>query len=74
MSKAPPLTQNSMKRSICNSWRDSTTEPVNEEFALGIDLESLHATNLMQMVYNTVVWHSGEFLKHMEISIFEKGR
>ena len=45
-----------------------------EEFALGIDPKSLHATVLMQTVYNAVVWHSGGFLKHMVISVTEKGR
>ena len=35
-----------------------------EEFALGIDPKSLHATVLMQMVYNAVVQHSGRFLKY----------
>ena len=40
-----------------------------EEFALGIDPKSLHAMVLMQMVYNTVVWHSRGFLKHVAISV-----
>ena len=46
----------------------------DEEFALGIDPKSLHATVLMQMVYNAVIWHSGGFLKHVAISVTEKGR
>ena len=45
-----------------------------EEFALGIDPESLHATVFMQMVYNTVIQHSRGFLKHVMISVTEKGR
>ena len=45
-----------------------------EEFALGIDPKSLHATVLMQTVYNAVVRHSGGFLKHIAISVTEKGR
>ena len=40
-----------------------------EEFALGIDPKSLHATVLMQTVYNAVVWHSGGFLKRVAISV-----
>ena len=47
---------------------------VAEEFALGIDPKSLHTTVLMQMVYNTIIWHSGQFLKHMAISELEKGK
>ena len=44
-----------------------------EEFALGIDPKSLHATVLMQTVYNTVVRHSGGFLlKHVAISDTER--
>ena len=43
-----------------------------EEFVLGIDPKSLHATVLMQAVYNAVVWHSGGFLKHLAISVTEK--
>ena len=43
-----------------------------EEFALGIDPKSLHATVLLQMVYNAVVRHSGRFLKHVVISVTEK--
>ena len=39
-----------------------------EEFALGIDPKSLHATVLMQTVYNAVIQHSGGFLKHVAIS------
>ena len=46
----------------------------DEEFALGIDPKSLHATVLMQTVYNAVVQHSGGFLKHMAISVTEKGK
>ena len=45
-----------------------------EEFALGIDPKSLHAMVLMQTVYNAVVRHSGGFLKHVVISVTEKGR
>ena len=45
-----------------------------EEFALGIDPKSLHATVLMQTVYNAVFWHSGGFQKHVVISVTEKGR
>ena len=45
-----------------------------EEFALGIDPKSLHATVLMQTVYNAVVQHSGGFLKHMAISVIEKSK
>ena len=45
-----------------------------EEFALGIDPKSLHAMVLMQMVYNAVVQHGGRFLKHVAISVTEKGR
>ena len=44
----------------------------DEEFALEIDPKSLHATVLMQMVYNTVVRHSEGFLKHMVISVTER--
>ena len=43
-----------------------------EEFTLGIDPNCLHATVLMQMVYNAVIWHSRKFLKHMGISVIEK--
>ena len=43
-----------------------------EEFALGIDPKSLHATVLMQMVYNAVIQHSGGFLKHMVISVIKR--
>ena len=46
--------------------------PRAEEFALGIDPKSLHATVLMQTVYNAVIRHSGGFLKHMAISVTEK--
>ena len=46
----------------------------SEELALGIDPKSLHATVLMQTVYNAVVQHSGGFLKHVAISVTEKGR
>ena len=46
----------------------------SEEFALGVDPKSLHAMVLMQMVYNAVVWHSSELLKHMAISEFKRGR
>ena len=46
--------------------------PPDEEFALGIDPKSLHATVLMQMVYNAVVQHSRGFLKHMVISVTER--
>ena len=46
----------------------------NEEFALGIDPKSLHATVLMQTVYNTVIWHSGEFLKCIMINLLKKGK
>ena len=45
-----------------------------EEFALGIDPKSLHATVLMQTVYNAVVWHSRVFLKHVAISVTEKSK
>ena len=45
-----------------------------EEFTLGIDPKSLHATVLMQTVYNAVVWHSGGFLKHVAISVVKKGK
>ena len=45
-----------------------------EEFALGIDPKSLHATVLMQMVYNAVVRHSGRFLKRVAISVTWKGK
>ena len=34
----------------------------------------MHATVLMQMVYNAVVWHSGGFLKHMGISVVKKDK
>ena len=43
-----------------------------EEFTLGIDPKSLHATVLMQTVYNAVVRHSGGFLKHMVISVTKR--
>ena len=43
-----------------------------EEFTLGIDPKSLHATLLMQMVYNAVVQYSRRFLKHVAISVTEK--
>ena len=43
----------------------------NEEFALGIDPKSLHATVLLQTVYNAVVRHSRGFLKHVVMSITE---
>ena len=43
-----------------------------EEFALGIDPKSLHATVLIQTVYNAVVRHSGGFLKHLVISVTER--
>ena len=43
-----------------------------EEFTLGIDPKSLHATILMQTVYNAVIRHSGGFLKHVAISVTEK--
>ena len=43
--------------------------PLTEEFALGTDPKSLHATVLMQTVHNAVIWHSGGFLKHMVISV-----
>ena len=43
-----------------------------EEFTLGIDSKSLHATVLMQTVYNVVVRHSGGFLKHVVISVVKK--
>ena len=43
-----------------------------EEFALGIDPKSLHATVLMQTVYNAVIQHSEGFLKHMVISVIDK--
>ena len=46
--------------------------PPDEEFALGIDPKSLHATVLMQTVCNAVVWHSGGFLKRVEISVTKK--
>ena len=45
-----------------------------EEFALGIDPKSLHATVLMQMVYNAVIQHSRGFLKHVAISVVKKGK
>ena len=45
-----------------------------EEFALEIDLKSLHTMVFMQTVYNAVVWHSRRFLKHVTISVTEKGR
>ena len=44
-------------------------ERADEEFTLETDPKSLHATVLMQTVYNAVVWHSGGFLKHMVISV-----
>ena len=44
----------------------------SEEFALGIGPKSLHATVLMQTVYNAVIQHSGGFLKHVEISVTKK--
>ena len=50
------------------------TVSTDEEFALGIDPKSLHATVLMQTVYNAVVWHSGGFLKHVVISVIEKSK
>ena len=40
-----------------------------EGFTLGIDPKSLHATVLMETVYNEVVRHSRGFLKHMAISV-----
>ena len=43
-----------------------------EEFTLGIDPKSLHATVLMQIIYNAVVWYSRGFLKHVAISVMEK--
>ena len=49
----------------------SLGQPI-EEFALGIDPKSLHATVLMQTVYNAVVRHSGGFLKHVAISDTER--
>ena len=45
-----------------------------EEFSLGIDPKSLHATVLMQTVYNAVVRHSRGFLNHVVISVTEQGR
>ena len=45
-----------------------------EEFTLGVDPKSLQAMVLMQTVYNAVVQHSGGFLKHVVISVTEKGR
>ena len=48
--------------------------PNVEEFALGIDPKSLHAMVLMQTVYYAVIRHSGGFLKHVAISVTEKGR
>ena len=45
-----------------------------EEVALGNDPKSLHATVLMQTVYNAVIWHSGRFLKCVAISVTEKRR
>ena len=43
-----------------------------EEFALGIDPKSLHATVLMQTVYNAVIRHGRGFLKHVVISVVKK--
>ena len=40
-----------------------------EEFTLGIDPKSLHATVLMQTVYNAVIQHSRRFLKRVVISV-----
>ena len=45
-----------------------------EEFTLGIDPKCLHATVLMQTVYNAVVQHSRGFLKHVVISDTEKSK
>ena len=53
-------------------WLDTYVS--SEEFTLGIDPKSLHATVLMQTVYNAVVRHSGGFLKHMAISDTEKSK
>ena len=44
----------------------------SEEFALGIVPKSLHTWVLMQTVYNAVIWHSGEFLKHVVISVVKR--
>ena len=53
---------------MMSNWQIS----ISEEFALGTDPKSLHATVLMQMVYNAVVWHSGGFLKHVAISVVNR--
>ena len=58
----------------CPDGRQVPVLTHSEEFTLGIDPKSLHAMVLMQTVYNAVVWHSGGFLKHMVISVTEKGR
>ena len=58
----------------CDNIGNDEMQVPDEEFALGIDPKSLHATVLMQMVYNAIIWHSGGFLKHVAISDTEKGR
>ena len=58
-----------MKKCTYKAFEELKT---GEEFALGIDPKSLHATVLMQMVYNAVVWHSGGFLKHIAISVVKR--
>ena len=47
---------------------------LGEEFALGNDPKSLHATVLMRTVYNAVIQHSEGFLKHVAISVIEKAK
>ena len=47
---------------------------IAEEFTLGIDPKSLQAMVLIQTVCNAVVQYSRRFLKHMVISVTEKGR
>ena len=53
-------------------WINCASMPTAEEFALGIDPKSLHATVLMQTVYNAVVQHSRGFLKHVVMSVTER--
>ena len=52
--------------------KQPVVHPPTEEFALGIEPKSLHATVLMQTVYNAVIQHSGGFLIHVAISVFKK--
>ena len=59
--------------SCCPGILDLLTSS-GEEFALGIDPKCLHATVLMQTVYNAVIRHSREFLKHVVISVTEKSK